>query len=203
MTCGARSGTFSSFSVLLLQSRCSSAISRGADTRFGRSRHGGLRLLAALGHLGCVLAVVIVIVLLSPATATAQIQGAAANESSCKVEPNPVQRAWSSRTFIAHRKPSDTRIGGPTNSVTLILGARQKTAEPTSLKEFLDFAADAGGEWRALEKTNWKAVVGKLSDAMKALNLRIPNIDLVKTSGEKNRRRWLHTKKRDHAFRSQ
>ena len=64
------------------------------------------------------------------------------------------------------------------------MGARQKTAEPTNLKEFLDFAADAGRDWTALEETNWKAVVGKLSDAMEGLNLRLPNIDLVKTTGE-------------------
>ena len=34
-------------------------------------------------------------------------------------------------------------------------GARQKTIEPTSLREFLDFAADAGLSWTALEKANW------------------------------------------------
>jgi hypothetical protein len=32
--------------------------------------------------------------------------------------------------------------------------------------------------------SDWKAVVGKLSEAMQGLNLRMPNIDLVKTSGE-------------------
>jgi hypothetical protein len=64
------------------------------------------------------------------------------------------------------------------------MGARQKTTEPTNLKEFLRFAADAGRGWTAVEKANWKALVGKLSDAMKGLNLHVPNIDLVKTSGE-------------------
>ena len=37
------------------------------------------------------------------------------------------------------------------------MGARQKTAEPTTLKEFLDFAAGAGRSWTALEKGNWRA----------------------------------------------
>ena len=64
------------------------------------------------------------------------------------------------------------------------MGARQKTTAPTNLKEFLDFAAGAGRRWTAVEKANWQVLVGKLSDAMKGLNLRVPNIDLIKTSGE-------------------
>jgi hypothetical protein len=32
-------------------------------------------------------------------------------------------------------------------------------------------------------KENWQALVGKLSDAMQGLNLHVPNIDLIKTSG--------------------
>ncbi len=40
------------------------------------------------------------------------------------------------------------------------------------------------GVGRPLEKANWNAVVGKLSDAMNGLNLHVPNIDLIKTSGE-------------------
>src|SRR5262245_22843319 len=64
------------------------------------------------------------------------------------------------------------------------LGARQKTAEPTTLRDFLDFVADAGLAWTAQEETAWKAVVHKLSDAMEGLSLHVPNIDLVKTSGE-------------------
>jgi hypothetical protein len=50
----------------------------------------------------------------------------------------------------------DTRIGGPSSSVTLIGGPRQKTAEPTNLQEFLDFAAGAGLGWTAQEKANGK-----------------------------------------------
>ena len=64
------------------------------------------------------------------------------------------------------------------------MGARQKTTAPTNLTEFLAFAADAGRGWTAAEKANWRALVGKLSDAMNGLNLHVPNIDLVKTSGE-------------------
>ena len=69
--------------------------------------------------------------------------------------------------------------------MTLTWRAAQKTSRaPTDLKEFFDFAADAGRGWTALEESNWKAVVDTLSDAMTGLNLRLPNIELVKTSGE-------------------
>ena len=78
------------------------------------------------------------------------------------------------------------------------MGARQKTTAPTNLKEFLDFAAGAGRGWTAVEKANWKALVGKLSDAMKGLNLHVPNIDLVKTSGEEEFGAGLHAETRDH-----
>jgi len=44
------------------------------------------------------------------------------------------------------------------------MAARQKTAEPTNLKEFLDFAAAARRRWTAQEKMNWRPLVGKLSD---------------------------------------
>lgn len=64
------------------------------------------------------------------------------------------------------------------------MGARQKTAAPTDLKTFLDFAAAAGRGWTAEEQNNWHTLVDRLSDAMKGLNLHLPNIDLVKTSGE-------------------
>ena len=64
------------------------------------------------------------------------------------------------------------------------MGASQRTAEPTNLKEFLDFAADAGRGWTAQEEADWTALVSKLSDAMQGLNLHLPNIYLVKTSGE-------------------
>ena len=136
---------------------------------------------APLGHLRCVLAVVIVIVLLIPATA--QTQGAAANASSCKqsqtlsacVEFAGLHRA---QKILGHKDRWARQLSD------FDMGASQKTAEPTNLKEFLDFAADAGRGWTALEESNWKAVVDKLSDAMKGLNLRLPNIELVKTSGE-------------------
>ena len=137
---------------------------------------------APLGHLRRVLAVVIVIVLLIPATATAQTQGALANASSCKqsqtlsacVEFADLHRA---RHLLGHKDRWARQLSD------FDIGARHKTAEPTHLKQFLDFAADAGREWTAQEESDWSAVVGKLSEAMKGLHLRLPNIELVKTTG--------------------
>ena len=140
------------------------------------------RFRAPQGYLGCVPAVAIVVMSLIPATAAAPTQEAAAKASSCKkshtlstgVDVGDLPRtenAWTPDRWA--RQLSDFEMG-----------ARQRTAEPTNLKEFLDFAAGAGRRWTALEKANWKALVGKLSDAMKGLKLHVPNIDLVKTSGE-------------------
>jgi hypothetical protein len=64
------------------------------------------------------------------------------------------------------------------------LGVRQKTAEPTTLQAFLDFAADAGRVWTAQEQASWQPLIDQLSAALAGLRLHVPNIDLVKTSGE-------------------
>jgi hypothetical protein len=64
------------------------------------------------------------------------------------------------------------------------LGVRQKTAQPTTLQQFLAFAADAGLGWTAQEEAGWKPIVENLSNAMKGLNVHLPNIDLVKTTGK-------------------
>jgi hypothetical protein len=134
-----------------------------------------------LGHLSRVLAVVIV--LLIPAAAAVQAQEAATKASSCNrsqtlsscVSFADVHRA---RKTLGHKDRWARQLSD------FDLGARQKTAEPTNLKEFLDFAADAGRGWTAQEVSDWEAVVGKLSEAMQGLNLRMPDIDLIKTSGE-------------------
>ena len=64
------------------------------------------------------------------------------------------------------------------------LGARQRTTDRTSVKEFLDFAASAGRSWTGPEKSAWMAAVDRLSDAMSGLNVRLPRVELVKSSGE-------------------
>jgi hypothetical protein len=82
------------------------------------------------------------------------------------------------RKILGHKDPWAKQLSD------FDVGARQKTAEPTSVHEFLGFAADACLGWTAQEEAGWKVLVDKLSDAMKGLNLHVPNIALVKTTGE-------------------
>jgi hypothetical protein len=141
------------------------------------------RFRASRWQLGCVLALAIVVVLLIPATAAAQAQEAAANASSCHTS-----HTLSKCVDFADLRRAQKALGHKDQWARQLsdfeMGARQKTAEPTNLKQFLDFAADAGMRWTPMEKAKWKAVVGKLSDAMKGLNVHVPSIDVVKTSGE-------------------
>ena len=134
------------------------------------------------GHLSCLPAVVIAVVLLIPAAA-AQAQQAAAGASSCSTS-----HSLSKSVDFADLLRAQNTLGHKDRWARQLsdfdMGARQRTTAPTSLKEFLDFAAGAARDWTAVEKANWQALVGKLSDAMKGLNLHVPNIDLIKTSGE-------------------
>ena len=134
-------------------------------------------------HHGCVLAIAIVVMSLIPGTAAAQTPEGAAERSSCtgshtrslSVDFADLHRA---QKTLGHKDQWARQLSD------FEMGARQKTTAPTNLKEFLDFAAGAGRRWTATEKANWQAVVDRLSDALQGLNLRVPNIDLVKTSGE-------------------
>ena len=128
------------------------------------------------------LAVVIMVVLLIPATAGAQAQQAARASTCTKSDTlskgldfADLHRA---QRILGHKDRWARQLSD------FDMGASQRTAEPTNLKEFLDFAAGAGRRWTATEEANWKALVDKLSDAMRGLNLHLPNIYLVKTSGE-------------------
>jgi len=141
------------------------------------------QVLASRANRSCVLAVAIVVVFLIPATAAAQAHEAVAKGASCAtshtlakcVDFADLHRA---QKTLGHKDPWARQLSD------FEIGARQKTAEPTNLKQFLEFAADAGRRWTAMEESNWKGLVGKLSEAMRGLNLRLPSIDLVKTSGK-------------------
>ena len=141
------------------------------------------RFRASQGHRGCVLTVAIVVMSLIPATAAAQAQEAAAKGALCAkshtlskcVDFADLHRA---QKILGHKDRWARQLSD------FEMGARQKTTEPTNLKKFLDFAANAGRRWTAREKASWNAVVGKLSHAMKGLNVHVPSIDVVKTSGE-------------------
>lgn len=62
-------------------------------------------------------------------------------------------------------------------------GVRQRTLAPTSTKQFLHFAAGAARGWGAAEKAEWNILARRLSAAAKGLNVKLPRIHLVKTSG--------------------
>ena len=141
------------------------------------------RFRASQGHLGCVLTVASVVMFLIPAIAAAQAQEAAAQRSSC-VKSHTLSKCVDFADLHRAQKTLGHKDTWARQLSDFDMGARQRTAEPTKLKKFLDFAADAGRGWTAQEKANWMVLVGKLSDAMKGLNLRVPNIELVKTSGK-------------------
>jgi hypothetical protein len=62
-------------------------------------------------------------------------------------------------------------------------GVRQRTVAPTSTRQFLHFAAGAARGWTAAEKAEWSILARRLSAAAKGLNLKLPRVHLVKTSG--------------------
>ena len=133
-------------------------------------------------HLSYLPAVAIAVVSLIPAAA-AQAQQAAAGATSCS-NSHSLSKSVDFADLLRAQKTLGHKDRWARQLSDFEMGARQKTTEPTNLKEFLDFAAGAGRGWTAAEKANWRALVGKLSDAMNGLNLHVPNIDLVKTSGE-------------------
>lgn len=137
---------------------------------------------APQGHLSCLPAVVIAVVLLISA-ATAHAQQTAAGASSCG-NSHSLSTSVDFADLLRAQKTLGHKDRWAKQLSDFEMGARQKTTAPTTLKEFLDFAAGAGRPWTAQEKADWTVVVDKLSDAMKSLNLRVPNIDLIKTSGE-------------------
>ena len=66
------------------------------------------------------------------------------------------------RSLLAHRDRWARQLSD------FDMGARQKTAEPTDLKTFLDFAAAAGRGWTAEEKNN-----GRLHVDCNAIDVRM------------------------------
>jgi hypothetical protein len=140
------------------------------------------RFRSAQGNRNGVLAFAIVAVFLIPANAGAQAPENAAARTSCTTS-----QTFSRRLEFADLHRAQKVLGHKDRWARQLsdfdMGARQRTAEPTALKEFLDFAAGAGRSWTAEEEATWRPVVGKLSDAMQGLNLHVPKIDLIKTSG--------------------
>jgi hypothetical protein len=143
----------------------------------------GNRFRASLGHRGCVLAVATVVVFLVPVTAAGQVREDAATNSSC-TKSHTLSKSVDFADLHRAQKTLGHKYRWARQLSEFEMGARQRTAEPTTLKEFLDFAAGAARSWTAVEKANWQILVDKSSDALKGLNVHVPNIDLITTSGE-------------------
>lgn len=62
-------------------------------------------------------------------------------------------------------------------------GAHLRTTEPTTTQDYLRFAADAARAWTPDEEAYWSTLASGLNDAIAGLNLRIPQMSMVKTSG--------------------
>jgi hypothetical protein len=141
------------------------------------------RVRARQGHVNWVRMVAIAVMFVIPLTASAQAPQVALDTSSCAAS-----HALSKRVTFADAHQGQKSLGHKDRWAAQLsefeMSARQKTAEQTNLKEFLDFAAGAARRWTAEEKANWRPVIGKLSAAMRGLNVHVPNIALVKTSGE-------------------
>ena len=140
------------------------------------------RFRAPQGVVTCFRAVAILVVLLIPTTA-AQAQQAVTQVSSC-TNSDTLSASVSFADLHRARRILARKDQWARQLSDFDMGARQRTAEPTDLREFLDFAADAVRDWTVPEEESWQVLVDKLSDAMNGLNLHLPKIDLVKTSGE-------------------
>jgi hypothetical protein len=62
-------------------------------------------------------------------------------------------------------------------------GIRPKMTPAPDLDEFLDFAADNAIQWTAQERKAWQSVIHDLSKAMAGLQIDLPDVTLVKTTG--------------------
>jgi hypothetical protein len=62
-------------------------------------------------------------------------------------------------------------------------GVRQRTLEPTNTRGFLEFVSGEAVAWTQDEQVYWKSLVDQLSEALEGLNLDIPDVFMVKTTG--------------------
>ncbi len=62
-------------------------------------------------------------------------------------------------------------------------GVRLRTLEPTNTREFLEFVSGEAAAWTQDELVYWRSLVDQLSEALAGLNLDIPDVFMVKTTG--------------------
>ena len=62
-------------------------------------------------------------------------------------------------------------------------GARMRTLEPTTTEDFRDFAATTASSWTSSERAALGVHVEELSRAAEGLNVKLPHVTLMKTTG--------------------
>jgi hypothetical protein len=62
-------------------------------------------------------------------------------------------------------------------------GARLRTLSPVNARQFLQFTSSAAAQWTPAEIAEWTAQVERLSRATRGLNLKLPRIHFVKSTG--------------------
>jgi hypothetical protein len=62
-------------------------------------------------------------------------------------------------------------------------GVRMRTTEPTTTREFLEFVSGEAAAWTSDEESYWQSLVDKLSEAMEGMNVNIPHVWMVKSTG--------------------
>jgi hypothetical protein len=62
-------------------------------------------------------------------------------------------------------------------------GARMRTLEPTTRQGFLDFVSRQGAAWTPADQAHWGTLADRLSDAVAGLNLKMPHVFMVTTTG--------------------
>ncbi|MGH7574269.1 MAG: hypothetical protein ACREM1_03945 [Longimicrobiales bacterium] len=77
--------------------------------------------------------------------------------------------------------PASGRLGAQLSAFER--SARRRTLEPTTRQELLEHVAAQALDWTPEEQTYWSGMVDQLSAAAAGLNLQIPHVRLVKTTG--------------------
>jgi hypothetical protein len=62
--------------------------------------------------------------------------------------------------------------------------ARMRTVRTVGLQELLSFLAGTARDWSGEEERYWTTVLDRLGEALAGLNIGLPNLSMIKTSGE-------------------
>ncbi|MBL8228168.1 MAG: hypothetical protein JNL98_06810 [Bryobacterales bacterium] len=108
-------------------------------------------------------------------------------QSSTKFSPCTQQDTFTSRVRFADADRAKQILGRRDSWARQLsafdFGARMRTEEPQTLDQFLAFASEAAMGWTPEEQAMWRPVIDRLNGALHGMNLRIPVVEILKTSG--------------------